>query len=216
MFAIFKDPQNAVLWSSLTTITTIILVIITGIYAWLTYRLSKTAERQLAESTRPNVLVSLETSQGGQLLELCLSNVGLCRAERVEARLDKQVYSQISINETVNSAGIFSKTIPFMPSGQKIRVALGTTAYVWQNTDRIKHPLSFSVSVKYYNAEKCYEDSFDFDLEAQTRMTLLDINYPDEFARNFPKIFEKRMSELNKEIAKLHQKIVILQSPGDE
>jgi hypothetical protein len=212
VLASLNDPQNAVMWSSLTAITTIVLVAITGIYAWLTHQLSKTAERQLAESTRPVVLISLETSQGGQLLEICLSNVGQSRAELVEARFDKLVYSLIRPDETMNSAGIFSKTIPFVPSGQKIRIALGNNLYVGENIDRTKHPLEFSVSVRYQSGNTRYEEIFNFDLEAQTRRALLDINYPDEFARKFPNIFEKRMTELNKEIVKLNTQIAALRN----
>jgi len=210
---ILNNPQNAVLWSSLTTITTMILVLITGVYAVLTYRLSKTAEGQLVESTRPNILVSLETSQGGQLMELCLSNAGLSKAENVEARLDRDVYSLINKDKTVNSSGIFSKVVPFMQSGLKIRVALGTTAYIWQDIDRKRHPLIFSVLVKYHSGKTHYQETFKFDLEAQTHQTLLDIDYEDEFARKFPNIFEKRMNELNKEMGKLNAQIALFRAP---
>lgn len=182
------------IWSGATTVFTFGLLLVTGIYAWLTYKLVQASEQQAWEISRPRVVVALQSNQGGQFLLLHIENTGLTGAENLRLSVDRPVRQQFGANNDITAAPIFQDGLKLFQPRLPIRLGLGVAhAYLNEGVDRNQHPLSFTVTAEYSGAGRRLQEVFPIEVEAQLSSTLIDRDYAEEFSRTFPDKFERQM-----------------------
>jgi len=184
-------------WAGATSILTLGLLIVTGIYAWLTHRLAKAGEQQSWEMARPRIVVALGSNQGGQFVFLEIKNIGMTPAEELMLSFDRAVHQQFGGGDDIREVPILKEGVRSYPPGAVVRIGLGIGfSYLEDGVDRDRHPLSFTVTAKYTGGRRVLTEEFPIDIHRQLRATLLDRNYSDDFARTFPDRFSKEMRAL--------------------
>lgn len=196
---------NAV-WLAATPLLTLGLLVVTGVYAYLTYRLVKSSEQQSWEVSRPRLVVALRTNQGGQFLMLHIENIGMTPADELRLALDRPVNQQFGKVKDIRETPILKEGLPSLPPQTRVRIGIGVAhSYLHEDADRQLHPLSFEVTATYKSGDRNISERFPLDVERQLNATLLDQDYLEEFGRNFPEKFSKEMRDLVREL-KEHRK----------
>jgi hypothetical protein len=185
----------ATTWSGVTSLLTLGLLVATGVYARLTYRLVASAERQTLEISRPRMLISVSAIQGGQLLVLNVENIGLSSAEQLALALDRPVHQSYGQLLNLQDYKIFSGLAPALPPKAISRYGLGI-GWLAEDLDRDLHPLQFNVTATYKFGGRAFEDVFQIDIQAQFSKSLLDADYIQQFGQTFPKEFSRFRKEL--------------------
>lgn len=184
-------------WSAATVVLTLGLLIATGVYAWLTYRLVNASEQHSWEVSRPRLLIALRANQGGQFFILHIENVGLTSAEEVQLTLDQPVHQQFGRADDIQNVPVFKEGLRSFPPRTPIQIGLGVGfSYLGSEVDRSKHPLSFKVTATYKSGARVITEKFPIDVRQQYDATLLRRDYVEDFARNFPDKMSKDMREL--------------------
>jgi hypothetical protein len=94
----------ATFWSAASAVAAIGVLLITAVYAWLTYRLAKAAEAQIWQSSRAAIVASVTTNQGGQLFLLHIANVGSSPARNLRVSVNQPLHAQLSHNKSITDA----------------------------------------------------------------------------------------------------------------
>ncbi len=103
------------------TILTGILVLVTGFYAWVTFRMSRANDRvvrlmeeQLYASNRPYINVSVTSEPGSPIFMLKIKNTGKSGAEDLLLTLDKsfQQFGDLAKEKQFSSFNAFKNPIP--------------------------------------------------------------------------------------------------------
>ncbi len=193
-----------VFWSAASSVAAVGVLLITGVYAWLTHRLAKAAEQQIWEGSRARVVVSIGTNQGGQLFLLEFENAGNAPAENLTVVISRSVHQQLGNNKALTEAPFFSRGVRAFPPRKTVKFALGVS-FRWLNdkTDRSLHPTSFDVTVRYQTLGRKIEETFAIDIEGQFTLSAVDKDYIDEFGRNFPDKFDRSMREISRTLGKI-------------
>ncbi|WP_375285902.1 hypothetical protein [Sphingomonas sp.] len=188
-------------WSAASAVSAIGVLLITALYAWLTYRLAKAAEAQVWEASRARVVASVGTNQGGQLFLLEIENLGSSPAENLYVKIDKPLHQQLGRDLPVTDAPFFKNGVRSFPSGKPLKFALGVS-FRWldDKTDRDLHPVTFDVTVTYRTFGRQISDVFQIDMENQYSLSAVDKDYLEEFGRTFPDKFERSLRDLNRSI----------------
>ncbi len=153
---------------------TLALVVITGIYAYVTFRILKAneavvtamREQQLAMN-RPYVQVGVTVRVGTQLLYLVIKNVGRAAAERLRLQLDRPVHCLGESAESRNLAtySAFSRQIDSLPPGAELLFLLGTgPTFFAPDAKEELAPKVFGVKAAYESGVSRFEESTTVDL----------------------------------------------------
>jgi len=161
---------------TLMTILTALLVIITGFYAWATFRILRANElvvkvmRDEVEAlNRPYINIFLFVKSGIPLFYLKISNSGKTAAKNLRLIIDKPFYQYGEKKDEANLANFnaFSKEIEEMGPGEQIEFALIQSFVVFKNkTDDesvAAAPLKFKITAKYSFANKTVEETHNMD-----------------------------------------------------
>ena len=196
--------QESDFWSAASAIAGIGVLIVTAIYAWLTHRLAKVAEKQNWETGRARVVVSVGSNQGGQLFLLEIANVGVGSAEKLQVQVSKPLHQQLGQNRAVTDAPFFTEGLRAFPPGKAVKFALGVS-FRWldEKTDRSMHPNTFDVEVRYRTLGREIFETFPIDIEEQFSLSAVDRDYLDDFGRTFPEKFQKSFRDLQRSIDNL-------------
>jgi len=152
---------------------TFLLVIITGIYAFLTFRILQANRAsvalmtsQIESSTRPYVTVSLARERAG-FYSFEVSNLGRSAARQLRLTCDPEIKpvgaagSVLQIGEPTDATGLFRHTITYLAPGQTIRVLFGHYSGI-----RASYPdLSFRITLAYEGAGQSYSDTAELSLK---------------------------------------------------
>lgn len=113
-------------------ILTAILVAITGVYAFLTYRMSKMNERtvqlmqeQTESMSRPYLIIQPIVRPHTPLLYLKIYNSGKTPALNVRLELDRDFYQFDDVNRNLKDTSIFTSTFDSFAPRQELFFALG-------------------------------------------------------------------------------------------
>jgi len=121
-------------------ILTAILVIVTGIYAWETYRILKANERMVAVTreqslalTRPYVTVSLYLEPGSPLFHLRIKNTGHTTAENLRLVLDPPFFQfgKRDPEHDISQLSAFREPIASFPPGAELQFHLAQSFVVF-------------------------------------------------------------------------------------
>ncbi|AXF86361.1 hypothetical protein DTO96_102115 [Ephemeroptericola cinctiostellae] len=146
-----------------TTIITLVLAVITGIYAWITYKilhvnevmvLSMKAQQDIL--IRAYIEVSIYISASNHLMYLTIQNTGKTAATKLKLSIDKDFY-KFGDNRTesnnIRGAAAFQNEIDSLPPNSKLSFILGDAASIYKEINNPHQenssPLTFKVSAIY-------------------------------------------------------------------
>lgn len=107
--------------TTISIISTLILTVLTGIYVWLTHKISKTNTLMLQEQIRPYVIVHCPLED--KRLKIIVANIGQRPAYNVKIDfIDKQLIENLIIDKKAKTIGINPETsiFKFLPPSQNI------------------------------------------------------------------------------------------------
>lgn len=149
-----------------TNLLTFVLVIITCIYAWLTWRIAnstsnsiKLQQEQFEATMRPVISVNLEIREN-VVFCLKITNSGRSTAERLKLTLDSDFVPFAAVSGTnLRDMIAFSKEIPTLAPGEGLRFNL-TQGFNVDTTIDGKNltPSAFSVRARYDGLGRRYDE----------------------------------------------------------
>ncbi|MEZ8659872.1 hypothetical protein BCS84_15795 [Vibrio cyclitrophicus] len=151
-------------------ILTAILVVVTGIYAYLTYNMSNISERsvqmikeQTEAMSRPYLIVQPVVRPHTPFLYLKIYNSGKTPALNVKLELDKDFYQFDKPDKNLKATSAFSSTFDSFAPNQELFFALGQG---WLIFGKSKHslPEQFVVTASYSYMDKEVVEKSHIDL----------------------------------------------------
>lgn len=166
---------------SATDWLTLALVIITGLYAWATFRILRANEAVVAamkEQTeaqlRPYVVVSASPRIGTTLLCLLIENVGRSPALNLRMKMDRDFFPHAEHREHENIAKLpaFAEPIRSLAPGAKIIFILGVGHTIFAAAEELC-PRVFTVSAEYGSGLRSYAEEHTVDLRPLMHSTVV-------------------------------------------
>lgn len=149
------------------------LVLLTAVYAWLTYRMLQasreavavsrdavaTMREQTAALYRPYITVTTFSAPEDRILYLRISNTGQSTAENLQLKLDRSFHvgRGQSAEFDLAEAGAFTRLIQSFPPGAELNFLLGGHDDLFGRDGKEEHPLSpwsFTISAQYSSLGK--------------------------------------------------------------
>jgi len=153
---------------------TLVLIVITGSYAWLTFRILKTNEAAVAAmqsqteaQLRPYVVVYVSPRIGTTYLELEIHNKGRSPALGLRLKLDKDFFSDGEDIENKNLAKLlaFTENIESLAPDTRLRFKMGFGYKIFgAEVDETICPRVFCVRAEYNFGGKCYIEENKIDV----------------------------------------------------
>lgn len=154
---------------------TAILVIVTAIYSYLTYKMVKASEasveamREQSESMlRPYVGVSPYVRPHTTILYLRIENTGRTAAENLRLSMDKDFFQfgeGKRPDQNLRTKAAFVDTMQSLPPGGKLVFALGQGFVIFApGTDASIVPQQFTITAEYEFARKQVKETHRIDL----------------------------------------------------
>lgn len=184
------------------------LLLVTAIYAGLTYWLARTTAKQVWENNRAQIVAALTLHQGGNVMHLVVKNVGQGTARNCKLSIDQDVHSTIT-DDTVAETVAFKRPIHALPAESAWHFALGQP-HVWLSSpDRGKFPMLFTITTEYETGGKIVKECHDIDIEAllygpATR------DDASKFYFDVPQKLDRQSDKLNRSLAQIAQSISVL------
>lgn len=160
------QPQNVIEW------LTAALVLVTLVYAWLTYKIMQSNREvvavmrsQLEAQLRPSIVSTISPRVGEPLLLLTIQNTGRSSAENLRLTISKRFTVQDAQPRASNLADfpIFNEPIRSFPAGASVQFLLGVTHMIVR-ADEDVCPKTFDVRATYSLGTKIYEETTSIDL----------------------------------------------------
>ncbi len=144
---------------AVTDLLTAILTVITGVYAFLTWRILKSNEAVVAvmreqreAASRPQVTIATFTLPKDIRIYLRVENTGPTAARNVRLTLDRPFHRHARAEEAQNlqSYPAFKQTIDSLGPGMRLQFTLGTGINLFAaEANRDVAPLTFAVKTRY-------------------------------------------------------------------
>ena len=154
---------------------TAILVIVTGFYAWTTFRILKANEKvvevmkQQSEALiRPYITINTLLHPKHPLIYLKITNTGKTHATNLRLEIDKPFYLYGMDGDENNLANFpaFQNPIECLPPGSSLFFDLAQGFVIFgKNADSDKTPIKFSIKAIYSYAGKTIEEITHIDLQ---------------------------------------------------
>jgi hypothetical protein len=184
--------QSVEFWQAVSALSSIILIAITGVYAYLTHRLVRAAEEQAWEANRAHVIAKISTNQGGQLLLLHFENIGKAAAKNLSVKLDKPVHKRLGSKDDLREMPFIKSGLSYFPPGTPVKYSIAAShQWLGETVDRSLHPKNFVVELEYSTLGRLVNESVKIDVVDQLFMSAIDRDYIDDFGRQFPDKFSK-------------------------
>lgn len=187
--------MNATEWLTLG------LLLVTGVYAALTYWLARTTAKQVWENNRAIVVATLSLHQGGNMLHLVIKNVGRGPARRCRLSVDCDVHSTLA-KEALRETVAFKRPIESLPPEFAWHYALGQP-HIWlKSEEREKFPMLFTVSAEYESGGKLISEKHSIDLEALLYGPMIRDD-SSKFYFEMPQKYERQSNSLNRAMVRI-------------
>lgn len=151
-------------------ILTAILVVVTGIYAYLTHKMSNMSERsvqmmkeQAEAMSRPYLVIQPFVRPHTPFLYLKIYNSGKTPALKVKLELDKDFYQFDESDKSLKEASIFSSTFDSFAPNQELFFALGQGCAIFGDSKNAL-PEQFVVTATYSYMDKEVVEKSHIDL----------------------------------------------------
>lgn len=166
--------------TGLTAIATIILVLITGVYAYFTRQILVSNRDILAQmnkqaimESRPYINIQAILDPIDLLLKLKITNIGKTAATNIRFELDRPFHQFADKNSdrNIQKFHLFNELIDTFPPGTNIILYLGTGPHIFsEGTDKSLTPNIFTIKTSYIGIEN-YTESFVVDLNIYRNST---------------------------------------------
>lgn len=188
------------------------LLVVTAIYAGLTYWLAQTTAQQVWENNRAQIVAALTLHQGGNVMHLVVKNVGQGTARNCKLSVDQEVHSTIT-DDTVAGTTAFKRPIYALPAESAWHFALGQP-HVWLSSqDRTKFPMLFTITAEYETGGKFVKECHDIDIEALLYGPAIRDD-ASKFYFDLPQKFDRQSDKLNRSLANIAQLLSASQKPS--
>jgi hypothetical protein len=178
-----------------------LLVVITGFYAWATYRILKANERvvevmhsQSEAMTRPYVTIAPILEIDSPVFRLKISNTGKTAANHLQLTLDKAFhqFGETGRNRNLASFPAFQDEITSLAPGSEITFALAIAPNLFnESADEQVTPKQFSITAEYSYGDNVVNEINVIDLRPYFMADILQ----DPHA--------KKLKEIKDEISKI-------------
>lgn len=191
----------------MTEILTAILVVITGWYAWVTYRILQSNQRavdavleQNEALVRPYIVIR-PFSTTAAVYYLSIKNTGKTAAQKLKLKIDRPFYSFDKDSLNIADAGLFTTGVTSFAPGAQIVYGLGFGGGRFlKDPDPERMPHQFTVTAEYSFGGKRVVDANAVDMNQFTGIIL----YASPEAKNLEKM-RKAMESLASEAKRLRQ-----------
>lgn len=147
------------------------LVLITGFYAWVTFRILRANEAAVAavrdqseRMSRPYISVSTFVYTGSIDLFLRISNLGQSSAEGLRLSLDRQL--PLRLSKDLREFWAFQNEIPSFPPGAELLFSLGASDDYFRELPEGEErpPSTFAIRAEYSGGSRRYVETSTIDL----------------------------------------------------
>ncbi len=188
---------------------TALLVVITGVYAWVTYRILKANERvveamreQSEKVYRPYVTATPFIEPGNRVFYLRIVNLGKTAATDLRLAIDRSFFMFGKRTEHYDLAtySAFNQPIDSLPPDSEIIFGLGLSFDIFaEDADPTTCPTTFTVTATYKFGSKQVEERHFIDLRPYRNATALE----DPLIRKLKEINDS-IGKLTETIKKIH------------
>ena len=177
-------------------ILTALLVLITGFYAWVTYKTLTTLQQQGEAITRPYLTINVFSEPNDVVFYLRIANTGRTGASDVRLTLDRDFYLFGQENQTnLRKARAFQQPIEQLPPGAEIVFALAQGFVILGNkANELVTPPMFSINATYSYGEKTVSEMTNIDLR------------PYKESMNPPSAVVDELQKIRKQLEKIARK----------
>lgn len=160
-----------------TEYLTFSLVVITGLYAFFTYKILKAnqnsvsaMQKQMEASSRPYVTARISMQVGEPFFYLNIENIGKTAAKNLILSIDKDFfqYGEKKAERNIKEFPVFKNNVSELPAGTHLFYPLISSVDILSDSaDTELVPREFSVTAEYaYFNKKVVKEVFHFDLSA--------------------------------------------------
>ena len=152
------------------------LVLITGFYAWATFRILRANEKvvevmheQAEAVTRPYVSVAPILEPDNPVFYLRISNTGKTAANKLKLTIDKSFhkFGEKSGGRDLATFAAFNQVIESFPPGAEITFSLAQSFKLFaEDADKEILPQSFTITAEYSYGNKTVKENSIIDLKA--------------------------------------------------
>lgn len=182
---------------------TLLLVLITGFYAWVTHRILKANELAVAAVkeqneaiSRPYVEAKLGLVEGFPIYVLTIRNLGKTTARNMKFSLDGDFVTSLGADKKLSEYPAFNQVIESFAPNAELNFWLGTGSDVHTNRGEISDTIEgFRITVNYEYADKHISETTTIDFRPY-----LYTDYP----RND---IAQRLKALTEEVKKIGKKL---------
>lgn len=146
---------------------TIVLVIITGIYAYLTYRICKSTEASIIAAARPYITISAYVRPHTPFIYLRIKNAGKSSANNLKLTINKDFYQ---FGETENpernikNLSSFQTPIDSFAPEMELSIALGQGWLILDESNQKITPSQFTINAVYNYGHSEIKEEHKIDL----------------------------------------------------
>ena len=181
-YASYPPTSNLLLTITTTEWLTLALVLITGFYAWVTFRIQRANERaveamrqQTEAQLRPYVVVAATVRTGTTLVCLEVRNTGRSPALGLRLRMDRDFFPHAERNDNENIAKLpaFTEPIESLAPDARLIYVLGVGGTIFSpSVETSLCPKVFHVSADYCFAGESYMENNIIDLRPMLHSTI--------------------------------------------
>lgn len=178
---------------STTDWLTFALVLITGFYAWATFKILRANEAVVAAmqgqteaQLRPYVVVSAAPRIGTTLMLLEIQNTGHSPATALSLSLDRDFFPHAEHREAENIAKLpaFTQPIESLASGARLQFVLGVGGTIFApGVDESICPKVFCVRAKYSFSGRAYDENHVIDMRPMLHSSAIQDPFADELKK---------------------------------
>jgi hypothetical protein len=142
-----------------------LLVVITGFYAWVSFRMMKATERHIAALLRPYISVRALLLPDRRALVLKITNEGKIGAENLKLTMDRDFYAfgHKTNDENVAKAKAFTDVISSFSPGAELSFELASAYEKFDRNSDVK-PAIFKVRVEFEYGGAAVDEVTTIDL----------------------------------------------------
>jgi len=182
-----------------------ILVIVTGIYCWLTFKILKSNEHAVKEmraqnesSIRPYITINTFVTKGAQYY-LKINNTGNSAALNLKLTLDKNFFMSGLDKEgrNIKNAFVFNNIIDAFPPDSELIYLLGHgSVLLGKEIDEQKTPQEFTITADYKFHDNTYSEKTNINLK-QYKGIVIYSESVTEHLKDITKQLEEIKNKLN-------------------
>lgn len=183
-----------------TNVISLVLVIVTGVYVLLTWRIATANQgmldnirEQYRDSLRPIIFPAIQVRQQ-IVLALVFKNTGRSPAYHVRISIDRDFFQFADRGNNIRDFNIFNQEIPVFAPGMELPIDLsqGFNLDVEKEGQNLT-PTTFNITVSYASKDQQFQETIPIDLKAffQTHHAKTTSEWLEKIEEQLKKIAQK-------------------------